>query len=134
MTPPAHQFQSSWSSNQTMYEAQGSSYSSGPHRNPIGAGSPFSMHPRTPEVWNGPMGPTSYSFSSNPSRGGHLPSPGFGPRGSQNLNSGQGRGQWVSHSPGQALALDQDLVLALDQDLVLALDQEEVGAAGMAAA
>ncbi|XP_062163892.1 protein SICKLE isoform X3 [Alnus glutinosa] len=100
MTPPVHHIQSSWSSNQTMYEAQGSSYSSGPHRSPIGTASPFPMHPRTPEVWNGPMGPTSYSFSSNPSRGGHPPSPAFGPRGgSQYLNTGQGRGQWVSQSP-----------------------------------
>ncbi|XP_059461269.1 protein SICKLE isoform X2 [Corylus avellana] len=108
MSPsPAHQIQGSWQSNQTMYEAQGFSYSSGPYRSPIGMASPFSMHPRTPEAWNGPMGPTS--FSSNPSRGVHLPSPGFGPRGgSQCVNTEQGRGRWVSHSPspvsGQGLS------------------------------
>lgn len=97
--PPAHQIQTSSSPHQMMYQAQGSYYNSGPHRSPMGTASPFSMHPQTPEVWNGPMNPTSYRFPSNPSRGVHLPSPGFGPRGSPHFNTGQGRGHWVSHSP-----------------------------------
>ncbi len=96
---PAHQIQISSSPNQIMYQAQGSCYSPGPHRSPIGMVSPFTMHPRTPEVWNGPIGPTSNSFPYNPARGGLLPSPGFGPRGSPHFNTGQGRGHWVSHSP-----------------------------------
>ncbi|GMY16549.1 protein SICKLE-like isoform X4 [Fagus crenata] len=96
---PSHQIQISSSPNQIMYQAQGSCYSPGPHRSPIGMVSPFTMHPRTPEVWNGPIGPTSNSFPYNPARGGLLPSPGFGPRGSPHFNTGQGRGHWVSHSP-----------------------------------
>ncbi|KAF5480921.1 hypothetical protein F2P56_001624 [Juglans regia] len=115
--PLAHQIQSSWSPNQIMYQPQGMA---GPHQSPVGMASPhqnlvgmasprqssvgmaspFSMHPQAPEAWNGSTGPTSHSFSSNPSRGGHLPSPGFGPRGSPYSNTWQGgRGHWVSHSP-----------------------------------
>lgn len=96
---PAHQIQSSWSSNHTIYEAQGYCHSPSPHRSPMGTTSPFPMHPQTPEGWNGSVGPTGFSFPSNPPRGGRLPSPGFGPPGSQCFNAGQGRGQWVSHSP-----------------------------------
>ncbi|XP_041018916.1 protein SICKLE-like isoform X2 [Juglans microcarpa x Juglans regia] len=92
----AHQIQSNWSPNQIVYQPQ---VMASPHRSPVGTASPVSMHPQTPEFWNGSTGPTSYSSSSNPSRGGHLPSPGFGPRGSPYSNTGQGRGYWASHSP-----------------------------------
>ncbi|XP_042988073.1 protein SICKLE-like isoform X1 [Carya illinoinensis] len=95
-TSLAHQNQSNWSPNQIMYQPQGMA---SPHQSPVGTASPFSMHPQTPEFWNGSTGPTSYSSSSNPSRGGHLPSPGFGPRGSPYSKTGQGRGYWASHSP-----------------------------------
>jgi hypothetical protein len=97
--PPAHQINHSSSPNQIMYRAQGPYYSSGPHRSPIGMAGPFSVQPQIPEVWNRPMSPTGYRFPSNPSRGGYLPSPGFGPRGSPHLNTWQGRGHRVSHSP-----------------------------------
>ncbi|KAL4603105.1 hypothetical protein ACB092_10G101800 [Castanea dentata] len=96
----AHQIQISSSPNQIMYREQGFCYSPGPHRSPIGTSNPFTMHPRTPEVWNAPITPASSSFPYNPSRGGHHPSPGFGPRGSPRFNTQQGRGHWVSHSPG----------------------------------
>lgn len=96
---PAYQFQSSWSPNQIMYQTQGFGHSSGPHRSPIGMPTPFSMHPHPPEAWNGTTGPTTYNVSSNPSRGGHLTSAGFGPRGSPYSNTGQGRGEWISQSP-----------------------------------
>ncbi|XP_050266136.1 protein SICKLE-like [Quercus robur] len=95
----AHQIQISSSPNQITYQEQGSCYSPGPHRSPIGTSNPFTMHPRTPEVWNAPITPTSSSFPYNPSRGGHYPSPGFGPRGSLRFNTRQGWGHWVSHSP-----------------------------------
>ncbi|XP_041003561.1 protein SICKLE-like isoform X2 [Juglans microcarpa x Juglans regia] len=142
----AHQIQSSWSPNQIMYQPQGmaSPHQSSvgmasphrnlvgmasPHQSPVGIVSPFSMHPQTPEAWNGSTGPTSHSFSSNPSRGGHLPSPGFGPRGiphptlgssgsrqygssmSPGLGQSSGRGRGGSHArfsaPGRALGPEQ---------------------------
>ena len=95
----AHQIQLSSSPNQITYQEQGSCYSPGPHRSPVGTSKPFTMHPQTPEVWNAPITPTSSSFPYNPSRGGHRPSPGFGPRGSPRFNTRQGWGHWVSHSP-----------------------------------
>ena len=117
----AHQIQLSSSPNQITYQEQGSCYSPGPHRSPVGTSKPFTMHPETPEVWNAPITPTSSSFPYNPSRGVHRPSLGLD--------------QEVAHVliHGKAGVTGSATVQALvhDEEAVLALVQEEVGVAGM---
>ncbi|XAR48490.1 hypothetical protein NMG60_11031323 [Bertholletia excelsa] len=107
----AHQIQSYCSPDQRVYQARAQYHNSGPYGSPLGMGSPFGTHQRTPGFWNGSKSPGASYFSS-PHIGGSSSAYSNRGRGSSNSryggspfhNSGRGRGHWSNNMrPGLGL-------------------------------
>ncbi|KAF9600128.1 hypothetical protein IFM89_003812 [Coptis chinensis] len=100
-TPPTHQFNQSYSSNQRTYEAPFPYSNPGPWRSPIGMARPFPQQLGTPPaVWNRPGDTGGCSFLPNSPIGGGFPSPDFGQRDSSNPGRSNGVQYSNSSNPG----------------------------------